>query len=89
MKDKDGNLCPDADDEITFDVTGGAVFRAVCNGDATSLESFTKPTMKLFHGQLVLTVEVVKPMEGFEVKAHAVKRGITGTAFADHVSKPM
>ena len=89
MKDKDGNLCPDADDEITFDVTGGAVFRAVCNGDATSLESFTKPTMKLFHGQLVLTVEVVKPMEGFEVKAHAVKRGITGTGFIDYVSAPI
>lgn len=56
--DRDGNLCPDADTQLTFAVEGqSARFRAVCNGDATSTEVFTQPTMKAFHGQLVVVVE--------------------------------
>lgn len=56
--DKDGNLCPDADNQLTFSVKGGAAkFNSCCNGDATSLEVFTRPTMKAFHGELVLVVE--------------------------------
>lgn len=57
MTDKDGNLCPNADDEIEVIVTGDGYFKAICNGDATSLESFTEPHMKLFHGMLVITVQ--------------------------------
>lgn len=56
MTDKDGNLCPWATDQLQFEVEGDGVFQCVCNGDATSLESFTEPTMKLFSGQLVVTV---------------------------------
>jgi beta-galactosidase len=55
--DKDGNLCPDAANQLTFSVSGSAKFNSVCNGDATSTEDFTKPTMKAFHGQLVVVVE--------------------------------
>lgn len=57
LTDKDGNLCPDADDQIEVSVEGEGQFKAICNGDATSLESFVAPTMKLFHGQLVATVQ--------------------------------
>ncbi|MBR5102951.1 MAG: DUF4982 domain-containing protein [Muribaculaceae bacterium] len=57
LTDKNGTLCPDADDQLEFKVTGAATFKAVCNGDATSLEQFTQPTMKLFHGQLVVVVQ--------------------------------
>ena len=45
-----------ADHEDLAFVTGAGSFEAVCNGDATSLESFKQPTMKLFHGQLVVVV---------------------------------
>ena len=55
--DKDGNLCPDAAIPLTFEVTGAACFKGVCNGDATSLEVFTEPKMTTFHGQLVVVVE--------------------------------
>ena len=48
---------PDADDQLEFTVQGNGTFRAVCNGDATSVEVFTNPTMKLFHGQLVVVVQ--------------------------------
>jgi len=57
--DADGNLCPDADDSVTVSVSGGARLRALCNGDPTSLEPLTGPTMKVFHGELVATLEVV------------------------------
>jgi beta-galactosidase len=58
--DKDGNLCPTADNELSFKVSGTATFRGVCNGDATSTEVFTQPRMKLFNGQLVLVVQSTK-----------------------------
>ena len=57
MVDKRGNLVPDADQELLFEVSGAGRFRAACNGDATSLQPFTQPRMKLFHGQLVVVVE--------------------------------
>ena len=60
LVDKNGTLIPDAADQLTFDVQGAGTFRAVCNGDATSLEPFTNPTMKLFSGQLVVIVQAAK-----------------------------
>jgi len=54
LVDKKGTLCPDADNQLKFDVTGAGAFVAACNGDATSVEPFTEPTMRLFHGQLVV-----------------------------------
>lgn len=57
LTDKDGTLCPDASDQIRVEVSGAGTFQAICNGDATSLESFVKPEMHLFHGMLVVTVK--------------------------------
>ena len=56
LTDKDGNLCPDAADDIHVEVSGAGTFQGICNGDATSLERFTEPHMHLFHGMLVATV---------------------------------
>lgn len=56
MTDKDGNHCPTADNHLTFEVTGNGTFQAACNGDATSLEPFTQPQMKLFSGKVVAVV---------------------------------
>ena len=57
LVDSRGTLCPDADDRVEFTVTGAGTLRGLCNGDATSLESFTGNAMHLFHGQLVLVVQ--------------------------------
>ena len=57
LLDKDGNECPLADDELTFEVKGAGTFKAACNGDATSLDSFTQPHMRLFSGKLVVVVQ--------------------------------
>jgi len=58
--DSNGTLIPDASDQLTFEVFGAGTFEAVCNGDATSLEPFKSPTMKLFNGQLVVIVRSAK-----------------------------
>ena len=60
LVDKDGTFVPTATDQLDFEVSGAGTFRAVCNGDATSLEVFTEPTMKLFAGQLVVVVQASK-----------------------------
>ncbi len=54
--DGDGNLCPEADCQIDIQVSGAADFKGICNGDPTSFEVFTRPTMKLFKGQLVVGI---------------------------------
>lgn len=57
LRDKDGTPLPTATDQINVSVSGNGTFRAICNGDATSLEPFTEPTMRLFSGQLVVIVQ--------------------------------
>lgn len=57
LVDKNGTELPQADDRIDVVVSGAGSFKAICNGDATSLESFVEPTMKLFNGKLVVTVK--------------------------------
>ncbi len=61
LADKDGNPCPTADNEMTFSVSGAGKFRAVCNGDATSLVTFNSRQMPLFSGKLVVLVEGLQP----------------------------
>ena len=54
VNDKNGTPVPTCQEGLTFSVSGEAAFEAVCNGDATSLESFKQPKMKLFNGELVV-----------------------------------
>ncbi|MBR5687963.1 MAG: DUF4982 domain-containing protein [Prevotella sp.] len=60
MTDVDGTLVPYASDKLSFKVSGAGAFVAACNGDATSTESFTAPSMRLFNGQLVVVVRSIK-----------------------------
>ena len=60
ITDKDGLLCPTANNELHVEVTGSGMFKAMCNGDATSLEVFTEPHMHVFNGQLVIGVQATK-----------------------------
>ena len=79
LLDKDGNECPLADDELTFEVTGAGIFKAACNGDATSLESFTQPQMKLFSGKLVVVVQSKKQKGDIMLKVKDTQRNIEKT----------
>ena len=57
VTDKNGIPCPTASTQLNFKVKGKGSYRAACNGDATSLELFHLPTMKLFSGKLVVLVQ--------------------------------
>lgn len=55
--DKEGNLCPRAANAISFQIEGPGEIAALCNGDATSLESFKGSQMKAFNGMCVLYLQ--------------------------------
>ena len=55
--DKDGNLCPLAEDQIYFSVTGDAQIIGTDNGCQTSMESFKAPQRKAFHGKCMVVVK--------------------------------
>lgn len=65
--DKDGNPCPTATHQLNFSVSGKGNYRAACNGDATSLEQFHLPTMKLFSGKLVAIVQSTTEMGNIQL----------------------
>ena len=79
LTDKRGTLVPDGDDQLTFEVTGAGRFEAVCNGDATSLEPFVKPTMRLFNGQLVAIVRSGRQAGTVKLKVSDARRKISKT----------
>ncbi len=79
MADEAGTLVPTADDALTFHVEGAGAFKAACNGDATSLEPFTLPQMKLFAGQLVLVVKAGTQAGDIHVTVRAPQRNLAAT----------
>ena len=87
LTDKQGNLIPHAADQLKFDVKGAGTFRAVCNGDATSLESFVEPTMKLFNGQLVVVVQAGKTPGDLTLKVTDAERGLNAKITIPVVNK--
>ena len=79
LTDAKGTVIPDANDRLTFEVSGAGRFEAVCNGDATSLESFSKPAMRLFSGQLVVVVRSDKKAGNLTLKVRDSQRKILNT----------
>ena len=73
VEDARGSLCPDAAQALSFAVSGAGSFRAIGNGDPTSLESSQQPRMKVFQGQLVAIVQA-----GSQTGAVQVKDGSAG-----------
>lgn len=54
--DKQGNLCPDAQNSVSFSVKGAGHYRAGANGDPTNLELFHLPQMHVFNGMMTAIV---------------------------------
>lgn len=79
LVDDNGTELPTADDRIDVEVSGAGSFQRICNGDATSLEVFTKPTMKLFSGKLVVTVKSGNKKGNMKVKVMDKARGLSKT----------
>jgi beta-galactosidase len=76
--DKDGNPVPDDNRLVNVKVSGAGSFRAIANGDPTCLESFQKPQMHLFSGQLTVLIQSgTEPGDiTIEVSGKGVKKAI-------------
>lgn len=72
--DKEGNLCPMADNEISFKVKGVGSYRAGANGNPASLEPFQRPQMKVFNG--MMTAIVSSSEEPGEIILEASAKGL-------------
>jgi beta-galactosidase len=69
VEDKDGNLCPNADDEVSFKIGGAGKIVGVECGDPTNHEAFKAQQHRVFHG---LGLVVVQPTdEAGEVQLEA------------------
>ncbi len=55
--DKDGNLCPLAEDQIYFSTNGEAEIIGTDNGCQTSMENFKAPQRKAFFGKCMVVVK--------------------------------
>lgn len=55
--DKDGNLCPFADNEIIFDIEGTGFIAGVDNGSSTSLERFKASQRKAQNGRCLTVLQ--------------------------------
>ena len=76
--DRNGNLCPLADNEISFKVKGKGSYRAGANGNPASLESFQEPKMKTFSG--MMTAIVSSSEEPGEIVLEASAKGLRKAA---------
>jgi beta-galactosidase len=87
--DKDGHVCPNADNEIKFSVDGTAASLAgVDNGDATNHESFQGMQHKAFHG-LALAVLKTHPDATGAVTLTASADGIAAAQVTIQVTTPV
>ena len=76
--DKDGHVCPNADNKIAFEISGPADVIATDNGDPINLESFQSPKHKAFHG-LALAIVRAQSKSG-SAKLTATADGLTSNS---------
>ena len=70
--DKDGNLCPHADNQVFFELNGGADIAGVDNGCQTSLERFKDNKRKAFNGKCLVVLRAGKTPGSVTLKARAI-----------------
>ncbi len=71
VTDENGNICPRAGNLVHFNVEGSGVFKAVGNGDPTSLESFVQPYRKAFNGKCMLIIQSTEKSGSIIIRAES------------------
>ncbi|MEI6674426.1 MAG: glycoside hydrolase family 2 TIM barrel-domain containing protein, partial [Verrucomicrobiota bacterium] len=69
--DKDGNLCPNADNAISFGLEGPGTVAGVDNGDPTNHEPFKATKHKAFHGLCLAVIKATRSPGEIRLKASA------------------
>jgi beta-galactosidase len=78
IEDKDGNLCPNADNVVKLTLAGLGVLAGTDNGDPTDLASFQSPERKAFHG---LALAVIRPTNApGDIRFTAAAEGLEGAS---------
>lgn len=67
--DRKGNLCPEADNLVNFEVSGAGSLKAVGNGNASTEASFQVPYRKAFSGMCMVILEAGENAGNISVKA--------------------
>ena len=65
--DENGNVCPRDASMLFVKVVGNGSLKALCNGDATDLTSFTSNYMRTFCGKMVAIVQGTDTPEDLKV----------------------
>lgn len=81
--DKQGRLCPHADNMVSFKVKGEGCYRAGANGDPTCIESFQNPQMHVFNG--MMTAIVMPTGKPGTIRVEARSKGLRSASSAVHV----
>ena len=69
--DKDGNLCPNADNLVQFEVSGNGFIAGVDNGSPISLERFKDNKRKAFYGKCLVVIQNNGKSGKIELKAQS------------------
>jgi beta-galactosidase len=69
VKDSEGNVVPNANHLINFEITGGGKIVGVDNGYQANLDSFKANSCKLFTGKCIVIVQSNAKKENIIVKA--------------------
>jgi len=69
ITDKDGNLIPNANNLINFEVTGGGKLVGVDNGYQANLDSFKANTCKVYNGKCIAIIQSNGKKENIQLKA--------------------
>ena len=67
--DKEGNLCPNSDNLINFEIQGQGAIVAVGNGNAATTEPFQSNKRKAFSGQCMVFIKASKDAGHINLKA--------------------
>ncbi len=72
--DRDGNLCPNADNDVAFTVEGSGFIAGVDNGSPISMEKFKDNHRKAFYGKCLVVVQ--NDGGTGEIRVTAASRGL-------------
>lgn len=78
IKDATGNLVPNANHKIDFEVTGGGKLVGLDNGYQANLDSFKASSYKVFNGKCIAIIQSNGKKGDIELKASTVN-GMSGT----------
>lgn len=71
--DKEGNVCPNADNLIHFNINNNGIIAGVDNGSPTSMERFKDNKRKAFYGKCLVVIQSEKTKGNIKLTASSEK----------------